>query len=178
MSFQSNPPSFLSKKTSSQIFYKPIMSSSDPFSFSLNQPNHTTSTKIKVYSKYFSAFQLQIRDVQNCQQKRAPFHTIRLSFQFSFKVLTLLNFPSNPKLGKMSQQGSIQPRHRFQKPKPKGTIQLSYIQKNKKFYSTENCIFQVTNEKITASFMFLSKISSKVPFLKQPNTKLLNTINI
>ena len=29
--------------------------------------------------------------------RAAPFHTIRLSFQFSFKVLTLLNFPSNPK---------------------------------------------------------------------------------
>ena len=168
MSFQSNPPSFLSKKTSSQIFYKPIMSSSDPFSFSLNQPNHTTSTKIKVYSKYFSAFQLQIRDVYNCQQKRAPFHTIRLSFQFSFKVLTLLNFPSNPKAWANESIGIYTAPTQILETKTKWDHPAVIL-----YRRTRNCILW----KIV-SFMLLSKTSSKVPFLKQPNTKLLNTINI
>lgn len=153
MSFQQNPPNFSSKKTSSQIFYGPIMSSDDPISFSIKLAKPYNKHKNRSILQIFFSLQLQIRDVKNCQQKRdpcaAPFLTIRLSFQFSFKVLTLLNFPDNPMLGQMSQQGSIQPRHRLQTPKPNGTIQLSYIQKNKKLYSTENCIFQVTNEKIT-----------------------------
>ena len=74
MSFPQNPPNILSQKTSSQILDRPTMSFLDPFSFNLNQPNNTSNTKIKVYSRLeiFFSLQLQIRDVQNCHRKRDP----------------------------------------------------------------------------------------------------------